>query len=167
MLVDWLPWSHTFGGNCCFNIVLYFGGTLHIDDGRPLPGHIDRTVATLRRHRPTAYFNVPAGYEALLPFLDADHAFAAAFFGPLDVVFNAGAALPERLRTRLETLAHTVTENPPPIVGGWGSTETAPFSTLLYHDTSHAANLGAPLPRTTVKLVPRADSFELRVRGPM
>ncbi|MEG3178766.1 AMP-binding protein [Sphingomonas sp. RB3P16] len=111
VLVDWLPWSHTFGGNCCFNVALYFGGTLHIDDRRPLPGHIERTVATLRRHRPTVYFNVPAGYEALLPFLEADHDFAADFFGALDIVFNAGAALPERLRTRLKTLAHRVTES--------------------------------------------------------
>ena len=166
VLVDWLPWNHTFGGNCCFNMVLWFGGTLHIDDGRPMPGHIERTVAALRAYRPTGYFNVPVGYDALLPHLEADPDFARGLLGGLDLLFSAGAALPASTRDRIAALATRVLGRVPPIVGGWGSTETAPFSTVLYFNAGHPANLGAPLPGTTIKLVPSGGRMELRVRGP-
>lgn len=166
VLVDWLPWNHTFGGNCCFDIALWFGGTLHIDEGRPMPGQIERTVAALRAHRPTTYFNVPVGYDALLPYLETDHDLACGFLGRLDLLFNSGAAMPASTRERLGALALRVLGRALPLVGGWGSTETAPFSTVVYFYTDHAANLGVPLPGTTIKLVPWGDRMELRVRGP-
>lgn len=166
VLLDWLPWNHTFGGNCCFNIALAFGGTMHIDEGKPAPGLIEKTVASLRECQPTTYFNVPAGYDALLPFLETDHDLARRFFGGLDLLFNAGAAMPDSTRARLSVLANAVLGRVPPIVGGWGATETAPFSTVLYFDTGHASNLGVPIPGTTIKLVPAGGRTELRVRGP-
>jgi len=166
MLVVWLPWNHTFGGNCCFNIALWFGGHLHIDSGRPTPALFGRSVEAIRRYRPTIYFNVPVGYELLLPILERDHALAASFLGGLDFALNAGAALPAALRSRLEALALAATGRPLNIVGGWGSTETAPFSTVVSFATEHAANLGLPIPGTTIKMVPAGDSYELRVHGP-
>jgi feruloyl-CoA synthase len=166
VLVDWLPWNHTFGGNCCFNIALYFGGTLHIDQGKPVPALIGRTIEALREIGPSLYFNVPAGYEALLPLLEADHDLAARFLGGLDFLFNAAAAMPASIRARIEELAMATLGRVPAIVGGWGSTETAPFATVLYFHSSHATNLGVPLPGTEIKLVPNGGRDELRVRGP-
>lgn len=166
VLVDWLPWNHTFGGNCCFNLVLYFGGTLHIDQGKPVAKLIGQTVAALRDLQPTVYFNVPAGFEALLPVLETDLDFAARFFGNLDFLFNAGAALPASTRARLLGASTTAIGRCPPIIGGWGSTETAPFSTVLYFATEHAQNLGVPLPGVAIKMVSVGGRTELRVRGP-
>lgn len=164
--VDWLPWNHTFGGNCCFNITLWFGGHSHIDDGRPAPGLINRTVEALRRFRPTLFYNVPVGVEALLPFFEADADLARDVFSRLDFVFNGGAPLPSALRARIETVARSAAGRVPMIVAGWGSTETAPFSTILYFEQPHANNLGAPMPGTIVKMVPADGRFELRVKGP-
>ena len=79
MVVDWLPWNHTFGGNHNFGLVLDNGGSLYIDEGKPLPGAIDATVRNLRDIAPTIYFNVPKGFEMLLPHLAADKACARNF----------------------------------------------------------------------------------------
>ncbi|HKR87134.1 MAG TPA: AMP-binding protein [Phenylobacterium sp.] len=166
VLVDWLPWNHTFGGNCCFNIALWFGGHLHVDRGRPTATSIGRSVEAIRRYRPTLYFNVPIGYEVLLPILERDADFAADFLGRLKFIFNAGAPMPASLRARLEAVSRAATGRRANVVGGWGATETAPFSTVLCFPTEHAANLGAPIPGTTIKLVPDGGRYELRVRGP-
>lgn len=166
ILVDWLPWNHTFGGNCCFNLALYFGGTLHIDDGKPVPALIARTVDALRELKPTLYFSVPSGYEALLPHLEADPVLASSFLGSVKFLFNAAAPMPASIRARLEELAMATLGRIPPIVGGWGSTETAPFSTVIYFSSKHASNLGVPLPGVEIKLVPHEGRTELRVRGP-
>ena len=166
VLVDWLPWSHTFGGNCCFNLALFFGGTLHIDIGKPLPALVGRTLEALRTHAPSVYFNVPAGYEALLPALETDLPFAARFFSGLEFLFNAAAALPASTRQRLEQAALAAIGRCPPIIGAWGATETAPFATVIYFDTPHSGNLGVPLPGVDIKLQPLGGRTELRVLGP-
>jgi feruloyl-CoA synthase len=165
-LLDWLPWNHVFGGNCCFNIALWFGGHFRVDRGKPSPGMIKKSVAALRSAPPTVYFNVPLGYELLLPFLEQDSELAARFLGNVDFLFSAGAPMPASIRSRLEQVCRDTIGRVPMIVGGWGSTETAPFSTVLSFDTAHAGNLGIPIPGTTIKLVPDADRYELRVRGP-
>ena len=92
VLVDWLPWSHTFGGNHNFNLVLMNGGTLYIDDGKPLPGAIEETVRNLREIAPTVYFDVPKGFEMLLPYLKAEPDLRQRFFSRLQAMFYAGAA---------------------------------------------------------------------------
>ena len=102
VLLDWLPWNHTFGANHNFNLVLRHAGALYIDGGRPLPGLIEPTARNLAEVSPTIYFNVPAGYAALLPFLERDAALARAFFAKLRLIFYAGAALPQDLWERLE-----------------------------------------------------------------
>jgi feruloyl-CoA synthase len=164
-LLDWLPWSHTFGGNFCFNIALAFGGTFTIDDGKPTPEGIGRTVAALHEISPTIYFNVPVGFAALAPVFETDTALAARFFANVDVLFNAGAALPAATRTRIEAAAARVCVRPLRLLTGWGSTETAPFATTTYFDTDVPDNLGLPVPGVTIKLVPQGTRHELRVRG--
>ncbi len=165
VLVDWLPWSHTFGGNFCFTIALNFGGAYYIDAGKPLPGQVETTVANLGDVTPTLYLSVPGGYEALLPFFEADEDLAGRFFGNLDILFNAGSAMPNSIRARLETLVAKVRPHPLPMVSSWGSTETAPSCTAVYFPSAHAQNIGLPLPGVEVKLTPTAGRLELRVRG--
>src|SRR5262249_42136215 len=129
VLVDWMPWNHTFGGNHDFNLVMRHAGTLHIDAGRPLPGLVEETVRNLTDVSPTIYLNVPAGYAALLPRLERDEAFARSFFAQLRLIFYAGAALPQDIWNRLEALSVRTTGERVPLTSSWGTTETAPLAT--------------------------------------
>jgi len=165
VLLDWLPWSHTFGGNHNVNQVIANAGTLWIDDGRPAPGMIERTVRNLADVSPTVYYNVPAGYAALLPFLERDRELAAAFFARLRLVFFAGAALPQRLWDAIGELAASV-GSAAPMTTSWGATETAPAATSAHFAGGRADCIGVPLPGVDVKLAPVGDRLEIRVRGP-
>jgi feruloyl-CoA synthase len=165
-LVDWLPWNHTFGGNHNFNMVLRHAGTLVIDGGRPLPAMVGETVRNLTEHPPTIYFNVPAGYAALLPHLERDETFARAFFSDLRLIFYAGAALPQDLWERLEAVSVRVTGHRVPMSSSWGTTETAPLATSAHFLLDRAGNIGLPVPGVEMKLVPSGSKLEIRVRGP-
>jgi feruloyl-CoA synthase len=164
VLVDWLPWSHTFGGNHNFNLVLAHAGTLLVDDGRPPT--IARSLANLRALPPTLYFNVPAGYAALVPHLEADADLARRFFARLRVMFYAAAALPPDLWQRLVALADRHAPAPVFMTTAWGSTETSPLATSAHFPLAAAGNIGLPAPGVTLKLVPNGDKLEVRVRGP-
>jgi feruloyl-CoA synthase len=167
VIVDWLPWSHTFGGNHNVNLVLVNGGTLYVDGGRPAPALFGQTVANLTDVPPTVYFNVPAGYAQLVPALEASPEFAARFFSRLQLMFNAAAALPAGLRDRLAQLAKDTAGREIPVSGAWGATETAPAVTSAHYPFTDARCIGVPLPGTTVKLVPAEDgACEIRVKGP-
>lgn len=166
VLVDWLPWSHTFGGNVCMNIGLFTGATLYIDEGKPSPALFSNTVKNLKSVAPTLFLNVPAGIEALLPYLEDDRVFARHFFSRLDAVFVAAAALPQKARDRLKAVCLAATGKAPNLVAGWGSTETAPFATSVYYSTERADNIGLPMPGTSIKLSPDQDKLALAVRGP-
>jgi feruloyl-CoA synthase len=166
VLVDWLPWNHTFGGNHDFNLVLRNGGTLWIDGGKPAPGLIERTVANLRAVSPTIYFNVPRGYAMLLDHLERDAALSANFFRELDVIFYAGAALPQSLWERLEAVSLRTLGRKVPMLSAWGTTETAPMATSVHYPIERAGNIGLPSPGTEIKLVSQGDKLEIRVRGP-
>jgi feruloyl-CoA synthase len=167
VIVDWLPWSHTFGGNHNVNMTLTAGGTLYVDAGRPAPGMFGPSIANLADIPPTIYFNVPAGYAQLVPALEADAAFAARFFSRLRLMFNAAAALPAALRHRLEDLAVQTAGRPVPLTGSWGATETAPAVTSAHYDFADARCIGVPLPGAEVRLVPVEGAYEIRVKGPM
>jgi feruloyl-CoA synthase len=175
VIVDWLPWSHTFGGNHNMDMVLANGGTLYIDAGRPAPSLFAQTVANLTDVPPTVYFNVPAGYALLVPALEADPAFAARFFSRLRLMFNAAAALPTALRDRLAGLAARSAGQPVPVTGSWGATETGPAVTTAHFSYQDARCIGVPLPGADVKLVPEPPDgaghggrrYEIRARGPM
>src|SRR4051794_187575 len=172
VLLDWLPWSHTFGGSHDLNLVLTNGGTLYVDDGRPAPALVGRTVRNLADARPTIYLNVPAGYAALLPHLERDPAAARAFLGRLRLGFFAAAALPQQLWDRLEKLAadHGAAMR---MTTSWGLTETSPAATSAHFAITRSDVLGVPLPGVELALVPVAgglggesEKAEIRVTGP-
>ena len=166
VIVDWLPWNHTFGGNHNFNMVLRHGGTLYIDEGKPMPGLVDKTAANLREVSPTIYFNVPRGFDVLLPHLERDEALRDSFFRRLDLIFYAAAALPQNLWERLEDVAIAARGQRVPMVSSWGATETAPAVTGVHFAIERAGVIGVPLPGCELKMVPNAGKLELRVRGP-
>lgn len=166
VLLDWLPWNHTFGGNNNLGVVASRGGTLYIDDGRPTEELFERTIANLREVAPTVYFNVPAGFSMLVPRLESDKALAEQFFSELQVIVYAGAALPQHLWERLDAVAVATTGERILLSAGWGSTETAPMATFTHFPTERSGNIGVPVPGVDLKLVPAGDRYELRVRGP-
>ncbi|MDM0043869.1 feruloyl-CoA synthase [Variovorax dokdonensis] len=166
VLLEWLPWSHTFGANHNFNMVLKHGGALYIDEGRPAPGLIEKTLANLRDVRPNFHFNVPKGFDMLLPFLEQDAQAAHEVFERLDGLFYAGAALPQSTWERLEAVARSVRERPVWFTSAWGATETAPAITTVHWHIERAGCIGAPLPGCEVKLVPNGEKLEMRVKGP-
>jgi feruloyl-CoA synthase len=166
IMVDWLPWSHTFGGNHNMNLAIFNGGTLYIDDGKPVPPLFHRTVSALTSVPPTVYFNVPAGYALLAPRLESDQAFAERFFSRLRFMFYAAAALPDALAHRLRAVAAQVADHDVPLTSSWGATETAPCVTSAHFRDAVVGCIGVPLGGVTVKLAPVGDKLELRVAGP-
>ncbi len=166
VVVDWLPWSHTFGGNHNFNLVLASHGTLYIDAGKPAPGRFETTLANLRDISPTLYFNVPRGFDLLATALETDDALARRFFADLELVFYAAAALPQSTWDRLERAAERTIGRRVPLVSAWGSTETAPLVTSVHFPIARAGVIGLPVPGCAVKLAPVEGKLELRVRGP-
>ena len=166
ILVDWLPWSHTFGGNHNLNQVLAYGGTMYIDDGKPAPGLFERSVSALREVPPTVYYNVPAGFALLAPRLERDRELAETFFSRLRFMFYAAAALPEALWQRLSDVAADVADRPIPLTASWGCTESAPGATTAHFSSARCGCIGVPLPGVTVKLVPQGDKREIRLAGP-
>lgn len=166
VLVDWLPWHHTAGGNHNIGIVLYNGGTLYIDEGRPLPGLIETTVRNLREVGPTIYFNVPRGYEALLPYLRADERLRRTFFGRLGLMQYAAAVLPQPVWEAYERLAVETCGERILWITGYGATETAPFAMSTNRGAARAGTVGLPVDGVEMKLVPVNGKLEARFRGP-
>ena len=166
VVVDWLPWSHTFGGNHNFFMVLWHGGTMYVDGGKPAPGAFDATAANLREVSPTVYFNVPRGFDMLAQRLEADDALAARFFAELDLLFYAAAALPQSTWERLEAASRKARGEVVPMVSAWGSTETAPLVTQVHFPIERAGVIGVPVPGSELAFVPTAGRLEMRVRGP-
>jgi feruloyl-CoA synthase len=165
VLIDWLPWNHTFGGSFCLNLVLRHGGTMYIDDGKPAPHLIGKTLANLREISPTVYFNVPRGYDMLLPHLEKDEALRSTFFRHLDMLFYAAAALPPALWGRLEDVAIAARGVRVPMIAAWGATETAPGATIVHFPIERAGYIGLPIPGCEIKLVPNSGRLEIRARG--
>jgi feruloyl-CoA synthase len=166
VIVDWLPWNHTFGGNSNFCMMLRNGGTLHIDAGKPAPGLIEASARNLKEIAPTLYFNVPRGFDLLVPLLEKDAALRENFFRRLDLMVYAGAALPQNLWERMQALALAERGSPLPLVSAWGSTETAPLATGVHYPVDRAGIIGLPVPGCELKLVPAAGKLEVRVKGP-
>jgi feruloyl-CoA synthase len=166
VLVDWAPWHHTAAGNHDLGLVLYNGGSYYIDEGKPMPGAIEATVRNLREIAPTWYFNVPKGFEALLPFLRNDALLRKNFFSRLQVLWFAGAALPQHVFDEMKQLAFETRGEEIPFLTGFGATETAPATLGRVWPAQNVANMGLPPPGAEIKLVPLQDSFEMRVKGP-
>ncbi|MBN9531667.1 MAG: feruloyl-CoA synthase [Alphaproteobacteria bacterium] len=166
VIVDWLPWNHTFGSNHNFGMMIYNGGTLYIDDGKPMPGAIAATVANLREIAPTAYFNVPKGYEALLPYLQAEPDLCRLFFSRLRMMYYAGAGMAPHVWDALTELAREHAPYDVLIATGLGATETAPFALSASWPVSRPGLVGLPVQGVELKLAPVGHKLEARVRGP-
>jgi feruloyl-CoA synthase len=167
VILDWSPWNHTAGGNHDFNLALYNGGTFYLDDGRPMPGAIEATVRNLREVSPNWYFNVPRGYDALVPYLRADAALRENFFRDLKLMWYAAASMPQHTWNALDELAVRTCGERILILTGLGSTETAPFALGAGKEMVGAGIVGVPAVGVELKLVPMEGKYEARVRGPL
>jgi feruloyl-CoA synthase len=165
VILDWMPWNHTMGGNALFNVLLADGGTLYIDEGRPLPGAFEPTLRNLREVSPTYFANVPAGYAMLATALEHDDDLARAFFRNLGLLAYGGATLSDDLYARMQALAVRHTGQRIVFFTGWGSTETAPTATSTYWETERVGLIGLPHPGVELKLVPAGPKYEVRLRG--
>ncbi len=166
VLVDWLPWNHTFGGNHNFGITLYNGGTLYIDEGRPVPQLIGETLRNLREIAPTVYFNVPRGFEEIALALDADEVLARNFFSRVKMLFYAAASLAQPIWDRLHAVAEKTCGERILMITGLGMTETAPFAVCANWEAGQSGGIGHPAPGVEVRLAPVGDKLEVRYRGP-
>jgi feruloyl-CoA synthase len=166
VIVDWLPWNHTFGGNHNVGITLYNGGTLYIDDGKPMPGAIEPTLRNLREISPTIYFNVPRGFEEIARAMDSDTELRTSLFRRLKAFMFAGAGLSQAVWDRVDAHAIAATGERIRFVTGIGMTETGPSGTLAVGPDAHSGFLGLPMPGLQLKLVPDAGKLELRIKGP-
>jgi feruloyl-CoA synthase len=164
--VDWLPWSHTFGGNHNFFMLLWHGGTLYIDGGKPAPGAFDETLKNLREVAPTLYFNVPRAFDMLVTELERDDELARRFFSELDLIFYAAAALSQSTWERLERVSERVRGDRVTMVSAWGSTETSPLITQVHMAIDRAGVIGTPAPGCELAFVPSGHKLEMRVKGP-
>ncbi len=166
VLVDWLPWNHTFGGSHNVGIVLYNGGTLYIDDGKPTPQLFGETLRNLGEISPTAYLTVPKGWEELVTQLEQDGELRERFFARMKLFFFAGAGLSQSVWDRLERVAVQHCGERIRMMAGLGMTETAPSCTFTTGPLSVAGYVGLPAPGCEVKLVPCDGKLEVRFRGP-
>jgi feruloyl-CoA synthase len=166
VVVDWAPWSHTASGNKVFHMVMCNGGTYHIDDGKPTPALIGRTLDNLRDVAPTWYFNVPAGYEMLLESFRADPGLAAHFFSRLDMMMYAGAGMAQHIWDGLRHAARQATGRDVLLTTGLGATETGPFALMCTDQQEAPGNVGLPARGITLKLVPNEGKLEARIKSP-
>jgi feruloyl-CoA synthase len=166
-VVDWLPWNHVFGGSHNFNMMLANGGSFYIDDGKPLKGLFDRTVENLKMVTGSLVFNVPVGFGMLLQALKSDQDLLQRFFQDLDMIFYAGASLPQDIWQGLEQMALDVKGEVPLMTSSWGLTETAPATMIQQEPTDRSGVIGVPMSGVTLKLVPEEDGrYEVRAKGP-
>jgi len=166
VLVDWMPWHHTAAGNNNFGVVLYHGGTLYIDEGKPTPDGMAETLRNLREVASTIYYSVPKGLEALAHEMKHDTALRDRFFSRMRLIFPCGAALPGPLKQTIDELAVASCGHRIPMTMGLGMTETAPFAISAHLPDWQAGVIGIPAPGVEVKLVPHGDKLEVRYRGP-
>ncbi|MBB6092478.1 feruloyl-CoA synthase [Povalibacter uvarum] len=166
VIVDWLPWHHTFGGNAQFNGVLANAGTLYIDDGRPMPGLFEKTIENLRDVSPSGFGCVPAVYGLLADALERDDDFRHKFFKNLRWLSYGGALLPQPLWERIQRLAVKELGERLPFGTGWGMTETSATGIAVYWNTERTGLVGLPQPGVTLKLLPVGDRIEVRIKGP-
>ena len=166
IMLDWLPWNHTAGGNHNFGIALYNGGSFYIDQGKPTPDGIFETVRNLCEISPSMYFNVPKGFEMLVQHLQENPTLRASFFKQLRLMQYAGAGLSQYVWDNLERIAQDTIGEKIVMVTGYGSTETAPFAFTTTWAVDQAASVGLPAVGLDVKLVPNAEKLEVRLRGP-
>ena len=166
VLVDWLPWNHTFGGNHNVGLTLYNGGTLYIDEGKPVPALVGETLRNLREIAPTVYFNVPKGFEEIANALEVDAALRERFFSRVKMMFFAGAGLSQPVWDKLDRMAELACGERIRMLTGLGMTETSPFAICANGEIVRSGVVGLPAPGVDLKLVPIDGKLEVRYRGP-
>ena len=166
VLIDWLPWNHTFGGNHNFGMTVFHGGTLYIDDGKPTPALIGETLRNLREVAPTVYFNVPTGFEAIANAMKTDDALRRNLLSRVQMFFYAGAALAQPIWDSLYESQEREIGERIVMTTGLGMTESSPFAIFVTSPNVRAGDLGVPTPGMELKLVPIGDKTEVRYRGP-
>jgi len=167
VVVDWLPWNHVFGGSHNFNAILANGGSFYIDEGKPTPALIGRTVENLKLQSGSLAFNVPVGFALLLKEFDRDPELAKSYFSDLDMMFYAGASLPQDVWEGFEKYALKYRGALPLMTSSWGLTETAPACLMQQEPIRKSGIVGVPLSGTTMKMIPNGDDrYEIRVKGP-
>jgi len=166
VIIDWLPWNHTFAGNKDMGLVLYNGGTLYLDDGKPVPGAYEESIRNLREIAPTIYLNVPRGFEALVPYLKREPEFRKHFFSRLRILFYAAAGLSQQIWDDLAELSVETCGERILMLTGLGATETAPFALWVSKEVDRAGVVGIPAPGVELKLAPVGHKLEARVKGP-
>lgn len=164
--VEWLPWHHTMGSNVILHGILKNGGTLYIDDGRPMPQLFHKTLANLKEISPTAMFNVPAGYNLLCDAIEKDFELGASVLKRMDRLSYAGAAISQGTLEKLYRLTSSITGRRIPVMSGYGTTETAPTISTTHWATDRPGEIGLPAPGLQLKLIPVSDTYEARVKGP-
>lgn len=166
-ICDWLPWNHVFGGSHNLNMMLANGGTLIVDAGKPTKVHFAKTVQSIIDKPGTLSFNVPIGFSMLVAEMKTNTALREAYFRDLDLIFYAGASLPQEIWNSLEDMAREVRGRLPLMISSWGMTETAPATLMVHEPIGRSGVVGVPLPGTEIKLIPDAEMrCELRVKGP-
>ena len=166
VLIDWLVWNHTFGGNHNVGLTLYNGGTLYIDEGKPVPALIGETLRNLREIAPTVYFNVPKGFEEIANALETDAALRERFFSRVKMLFFAGAGLSQPVWDKLDRMAELACGERIRMLTGLGMTETAPFAICANGPVVKSGYIGLPAPGMELKLTPVDGKLEVRYRGP-
>lgn len=167
VMLDWLPWNHVFAGNSNFNMMLSNGGSLYLDDGKPVGKLFERTLENMRMHPATLAFNVPVAHGLAVQAMRNDAALRKSFFSGLDIFFYAGASLPKEIWDSVEAMAIAETGEIPLMISSWGMTETAPSALLYYEKGARSGMIGVPVPGIEARLLPVGENrFELRVRGP-
>ena len=166
VLIDWLPWNHTFGGNHNFGMVIYNGGTLYIDDGKPTPALIGESLRNLREIAPTVYFNVPTGFEAIAKAMETDAALRKNLLSRVGMFFYAGAAMAQPIWDSLYASQEREVGERIAMTTGLGMTESGPFALFVTNPYVKTADLGVPAPGMEIKLVPDGDKIEILYKGP-
>ena len=166
VILEWLPWNHTFAGSKDFGMILYNGGTLYLDEGKPVPGAFDETLRNLREVAPTIVLNVPKGFEAIIPYLRKDEALRKQYFSHLKALFYAGAGISQEVWDALQDLSIQACGERILMLSGLGATETGPFALWVGKDVRSAGICGVPAPGMEVKLIPSGRKLECRLKGP-
>jgi feruloyl-CoA synthase len=166
VLIDWLPWNHTFGGNHNFGLTIYNGGTLYIDDGKPTPALMAETLRNLREIAPTVYFNVPTGFEAIANAMKTDDVLRRTLLSRVRMFFYAGAALAQPVWDTLHEVQEREIGERIVMGTGLGMTESSPFAIFITNPDVRSGYLGVPTPGLELKLVPAQGKTEVRYKGP-
>jgi feruloyl-CoA synthase len=166
VLVDWLPWSHTFGGNHNFGMVVFNGGTLYIDEGKPTPVGMAETLRNLREIAPTVYFNVPTGFEAIASAMQGDATLRRTLLSRVRLFYYAAAGLPQSVWDALHQVQEQEIGERIVMGTGLGMTESGPFALFVNNTDLRSGDIGVPAPGLEIKLVPSDGKLEVRYSGP-